>query len=84
MGWIVKIFLFTNFLLPKGTTTDIYTFHEQVCHLFWAEDFTFELELKPIKHSIFQGVYRTQGQVIQKHIMTLYPEIIRKAAILFF
>ena len=47
MYWVLKILFFTNILLPKEPAADIYTFHQQICHFVWAEDFSFQLEIKP-------------------------------------
>lgn len=84
MCWFLKIFFFTNFLLHKEPATDIYTYHINFCHFLWAEDFSFQLELKPNQTFYFSRGYRIQGQHIQKHITTLYPEIFRRAMTLSF
>ena len=66
MGWIVKIFLFTNFLLAKEPTTDIYTYHINLCHFLWAEDFNFQLELKENQSFYFiRKVYDSRFQKTQ-------------------
>ena len=43
---ILKIFVFTILLLPDKSLNRYYIYHYQYCHFTWAEDFTYQLELK--------------------------------------
>jgi hypothetical protein len=46
MLWTLKILLFTNFLFIQESPKNIHTYHYQICHYDWAENFTYQLELK--------------------------------------
>src|SRR5690242_1860172 len=43
---VLKIFVFTILLLPDKSLNRYYIYHYQYCHFTWAEDFTYQLELK--------------------------------------